>query len=1332
MSMPGRCFQRSCVSFVLLISAVWVTVPAPPASAQYIYLDANGDGVHTAADVLAPVGTTAFDLWLVTNANRDGGAATCTTGEDLTINSYEFILRATNGIMAWGAFTNLQPDMSTSFGSQSTTAEFYAGFGGGTILPPGTYRLGTLEATPALGTPALAFVAAPATLQGVFATAFGSQCLGQDQDNTLKLGADWFDADGAVYGGTAQAAPVLAPVADMTVSEGAVAEQGLSATDADGQPLQFQKASGPAYMAVETTDPGAGAARGKITLAPGPTAAGAATGVVRVTDGFVNDEATFAITVVAANFPPIIQAPPPVTMGTTSGLNLLARATDPDGEAVTMRERDQASFMWDRDFPLDSEVTMRLRPTPGDVGDWFFFLEATDGIATTNVAVPIHVTGVVPGPPPPDDLFLPSFHGRELTYAAADLAPGDIDGDGIGDLALASDAGGFIEWMRSDGRGRFTAAGRLAARSPVQVHLADLDGNGVLDAVYTDRADGTVNVVLGPLLATAPAVATYPAAPSPSGLAVGDFDGDGSLDAAVVDRTSADLLLFLNDGSGALLAPRSISLPAPAHAFATGDANGDGELDFAVVHGTPHSISLHRNAGDGSFLQPIVRGITNPLPSFPPVPGAIAMGDLNRDGRDDIVTWRRFTGIQVYLTDATGDLLPVVAYAGTGKAAIELADVSGDGVLDLIATGTPDGDGPIVHLIHYRKGAGNGTFLADEGLLHFGFPTGFAVFDFDSDGDRDVIVASDFNRFIEHLPGALALHRNEGEGRFGQEILSEGPSVRGRTILVDVNADGHLDVAGGGGVHLGRGDGTFGPVIGSISTDGAETVITSSDLNLDGHFDLAMASQGATAVTVKLGDGTGNFTTVGPAEFSLPSTITFALGDVNGDEIPDILAGSNFYSASGPGPMQVRLGLGDGSFGPVSEAPLLAAVTSIQLLDLEADGDLDALVSDFYFGPVQLLEGRGDGTFETSRVISSTFDGTGALTLGDLDGNGLVDILTREFQFESSISVIRQVAPGAFTSPRKTWSNGSFANNFPVPMSLADLDLDGRLDLVAGTHGAVVVGMGNGSGGFGRRGFFGQTGAVPLVGDVNEDGWPDIVLNGNEFEVPVPLRALLNQLGRPREARAFPSGSARTIPVGVRGLNLCLRVEPVAGSYENAAVDLTAFTLRSEGTGSVDVIFAIPSKKTALGDEDRNGIEDLGVCFAAGDLGALFSQVQGRRTITATLEGRLMPPARFRAQVTLTVLGTEPSTVPRLTPNPLNPAGVFRFTTTRPGAAHIRLFDVQGRLVRDLLDRPLDAGDHAVPFDGKDRAGRGLASGIYFATVESVDGSWRVRVAILK
>jgi hypothetical protein len=102
------------------------------------------------------------------------------------------------------------------------------------------------------------------------------------------------------------------------------------------------------------------------------------------------------------------------------------------------------------------------------------------------------------------------------------------------------------------------------------------------------------------------------------------------------------------------------------------------------------------------------------------------------------------------------------------------------------------------------------------------------------------------------------------------------------------------------------------------------------------------------------------------------------------------------------------------------------------------------------------------------------------------------------------------------------------------------------------------------------------------------------------------------------------------------------------------------------------------------------------------------------------------------SEVTLTIVHTGPSAAPSLSPNPLNPSGVFRFVTTRPGQARIQLFDVQGRLVRSVVDRALPAGTQEVPFDGKDGGGRSLASGIYFARVETTEGQYRMRVAIVK
>lgn len=106
---------------VLLLLAIGVVVFAgavPQASAQYMYLDTNGDGVHSTADDLQPNGVpTTVDVWIRTNANRDGSPALCNTQDgDLTINSYVFNLEAVDGTVTYSGFINQQPQWTVNFG----------------------------------------------------------------------------------------------------------------------------------------------------------------------------------------------------------------------------------------------------------------------------------------------------------------------------------------------------------------------------------------------------------------------------------------------------------------------------------------------------------------------------------------------------------------------------------------------------------------------------------------------------------------------------------------------------------------------------------------------------------------------------------------------------------------------------------------------------------------------------------------------------------------------------------------------------------------------------------------------------------------------------------------------------------------------------------------------------------------------------------------------------------------------------------------------------------------------------------------------------------------
>lgn len=213
---PERCHP------VILLAVLSLLVPTV-VCAQFLYLDSNGDGISSSEDVLSPEGVpTSINVYLDTSRNPDSSTAFCSTpSESLTMNSYEFILRATGGTITYGDYANAQPSMTISLGQGSSETDFFVGFGGGAILSPGLYHLGTLIATVQEGSPSLLPASATA-LEAHFGTSFGTRCPGQEGDNTYRLGIDWHGIAGCgpPGGGNAYLAGAVPP---STVITGAAA-----------------------------------------------------------------------------------------------------------------------------------------------------------------------------------------------------------------------------------------------------------------------------------------------------------------------------------------------------------------------------------------------------------------------------------------------------------------------------------------------------------------------------------------------------------------------------------------------------------------------------------------------------------------------------------------------------------------------------------------------------------------------------------------------------------------------------------------------------------------------------------------------------------------------------------------------------------------------------------------------------------------------------------------------------------------------------------------------------------------------------------------------------
>ena len=168
-----------------------------PASAQYMYLDTNGNGVYDSFDGrLDYPGIDSIHVYLVTNKGRDGLADACAgqPATPLDMNSYTAWIRVVTGVpVNWVGYASTVASFS-----QLNVIEYdwnyYVHFGAQVPLTPGKYKLGYLLVEP-LASGAEVALQRSYFDTGDLPTTFGSSCPGLDFDNTLKLGQDWHDAD---------------------------------------------------------------------------------------------------------------------------------------------------------------------------------------------------------------------------------------------------------------------------------------------------------------------------------------------------------------------------------------------------------------------------------------------------------------------------------------------------------------------------------------------------------------------------------------------------------------------------------------------------------------------------------------------------------------------------------------------------------------------------------------------------------------------------------------------------------------------------------------------------------------------------------------------------------------------------------------------------------------------------------------------------------------------------------------------------------------------------------------------------------------------------------
>ncbi|HEX3151801.1 MAG TPA: VCBS repeat-containing protein [Gemmataceae bacterium] len=546
-------------------------------------------------------------------------------------------------------------------------------------------------------------------------------------------------------------------------------------------------------------------------------------------------------------------------------------------------------------------------------------------------------------------------------------------------------------------------------------------------------------------------------------------------------------------------------------AVATGDFNHDGKIDIVTANHGTKDVTLLSGTGTGGIKSTANFAINR-------VPYGIAVADLNGDGNLDVVTANKDDNSITFLFgNGAGSFSTITsAAAGPGPIAVAVGDVNGDGMPDLAIAN--NGDSTVSVLI----GNGTGGFTLGSTVNVGGSPLAVVLRDFDADGHVDIGSVGS---------SKVAINLNNGNGTFAAVIQTAAGTSPADMAVGDFNGDGKLDVAvpvpfaTGDGVNvlLGNGDGSFAAAVNYDAGGQTPRSIAVGDLNGDGALDIVTANDqfANNSVSVVMGVGDGTF---GPAYvYTAGQTpIDVALGDLNGDHMPDVIAATQGkFLGTSVGTIDVLLDNGDGTLLS-SQSLAVPHPTAPVVADFNNDGALDLAVATFipgYVG-VYVFPGYGNGLFGAPIKTVPIDIGvlTAGLAAGDFNGDGKPDLAVGS---SGGVSILIGAGDCTFGSATVFPAGGS-----PSWIAVDDFDADGKLDLAVANDSSdgadILLGAGNGSFGSPISTNIGAGASHLATSDFNGDGKRDlVVVTSSNAYVMTGLGT-----GQFNAATAYPLGAA--------------------------------------------------------------------------------------------------------------------------------------------------------------------------------------------------------------
>jgi hypothetical protein len=752
-------------------------------------------------------------------------------------------------------------------------------------------------------------------------------------------------------------------------------------------------------------------------------------------------------------------------------------------------------------------------------------------------------------------------------------------------------------------------------------------------------------------------------------LAAGDFNQDGKMDLVSVgsDNTLLGSLGFhRNTATTGVLAASFAGVAASAtgidsRAIAAADLNGDGNLDLVVAnYGTPltdpptpstqNTVVVFRNKTVPRATAPDFQ-LTATLPMGDDTnPSAVALADLNGDGKPDlVVTLAKINKLRIYFNGTTPGQDPAFTASspeyitGANPIAVAIGDLNGDGKPDLVVANaaTPTTNGTLTVLLNQTAPGSTTPTFTQSDLTAGATPDSVTIADVNGDGKPDLIVTHfDSNSVTIYLndmaPGATA-------PKFKDAISYATESNPWGCVCRDFNGDGKPDIAvanyaaGTIDIYLnttvaGAASPSFSTPL-SIPAGNFPNSVIAGDFNGDGRIDLA-AANGDGNITVLLNTtsrpaATPAFATaINAGGGKAPSSI--ALRDFDGSGSLDFVTADNLDNRVSGRLNDTSPGAATTTFESPEAFNAGTAPLFVATADLNGDGRPDLAIANNGTDNVTVrLNNTPLGGTPLKFEDAATVDlGAGtapkAVAIADFNGDGKPDLAIVNAGTGTVSILLNATAPGAtppvFTTPAYSIAVGST----PVAIAAADFNLDGRIDVVVVNNGAspptLSILRNDTTPGSATLSFTALTPISLLAGgnpqsiavaDFNGDGFPDLAVAHQDLnKVSILLNTAnddptLISFAAATDANSFVTGS-QPVYVAIGDFNADGRPDLVVANLGDDTVSVLLNNTAPAPAAAVTLDvgpkadFAVQDqpRAVAVGDLNRDWKADLAVVNA--------------------------------------------------------------------------------------------------------------------------------------